>query len=94
VKPILSVHDGEVAPVERVRTMNGALRRLVELVGSAGPLERLGVMHADAPANAALVEDQLHGRFPDLSVDRGELGPVVGTHGGPGVIGVGFLLAR
>jgi DegV family protein with EDD domain len=94
VKPILSVHDGEVAPVERVRTMNGAVRRLVELVGSAGPLERLGVMHADAPANAALVEDQLHGRFPDLNVDRGELGPVVGTHGGPGVIGVGFLLAR
>ncbi|MBV9582374.1 MAG: DegV family protein [Chloroflexi bacterium] len=94
VKPILSVQDGEVAPVERVRTMNGAMRRLVELVVGAGPLERLGVMHADAPANAALVEDQLHLRFPDLAVDRGELGPVVGTHGGPGVIGVGFLLAR
>ena len=94
VKPILSVHDGEVAPVERVRTMHGAVRRLVELVASAGPIERLGVMHADAPANAALVEDQLHQRFPDLAVDRGELGPVVGTHGGPGVIGVGFLLAH
>jgi DegV family protein with EDD domain len=94
VKPILSIHDGEVAPVERVRTMNGALRRLVELVGAAGPLERLGVMHADAPANAALVEDQLHARYPDLTVDGGELGPVIGTHGGPGVIGVGFLLAR
>src|SRR5207249_1508197 len=43
VKPILSVNDGEVAPVERVRTMNGALRRLVELVARLGPLERLGV---------------------------------------------------
>jgi len=94
VKPILSVRDGEVAPVERVRTMSSALRRLVELVGAEGPLERVGVMHGDSPANAALVEDQLHMRYPDLSVDRGELGPVVGTHGGPGVIGVGFLLAR
>jgi DegV family protein with EDD domain len=94
VKPILSVRDGEVAPVERVRTMNGAIRRLVELVGAEGPLERLGVMHADAPANAAQVEDRLHARYPDLKVDRGELGPVVGTHGGPGVVGVGFLLAR
>jgi DegV family protein with EDD domain len=94
VKPILSVRDGEVAPVERVRTMNGALRRLVELVGAEGPLERLGVVHADSPANAAEVENQLHARYPDLTVDRGELGPVVGTHGGPGLIGVGFLLAR
>jgi DegV family protein with EDD domain len=94
VKPILSVRDGEVAPVERVRTMNGAVRRLVELVQAEGPLERLGVVHADAPANAADVEDQLHIRYPDLAVDRGELGPVVGTHGGPGVVGVGFLVAR
>ncbi len=94
VKPILSVRDGEVAPVERVRTMHGAIRRLVELVVAEGPLERLGVVHADAPANAAEVEDQLHARYPDLAIDRGELGPVVGTHGGPGVIGVGFLLAR
>jgi fatty acid kinase fatty acid binding subunit len=94
VKPILSVRDGEVAPVERVRTMSGAVRRLVELVQAEGPLERLGVVHADAPANADDVEDQLHTRYPDLAVDRGELGPVVGTHGGPGVVGVGFLVAR
>jgi DegV family protein with EDD domain len=94
VKPILSVRDGEVAPVERVRTMNGAIRRLVELVESEGPLERLGVVHADAPATAAEVENRLHQRYMDVAVDRGELGPVVGTHGGPGVVGVGFLLAR
>ena len=74
--------------------MSSALRRLVELVGAEGRLERLGVMHADAPANAADVEDQLHLRYPDLAVDRGELGPVVGTHGGPGLVGVAFLLAR
>ena len=64
VKPILSIRDGEVAPVERVRTMSGAVRRLVELVQAEGPLERLGVVHADAPANAADVEDQLHARIP------------------------------
>src|SRR5260370_41918937 len=42
VKPILSVRDGEVAPVERVRTMNGALRRLGGLGVMQGPVERLG----------------------------------------------------
>jgi DegV family protein with EDD domain len=94
VKPILSVREGDVAPVERVRTMNGALRRLVDLVAAQGPVERLGVIHADSPANAQQVEALLKARFPELSIDRGELGPVVGTHGGPGVIGVGILLAR
>jgi DegV family protein with EDD domain len=94
VKPILSVKDGEVAPLERVRTMNGAVRRLVELVVGLGPVERLGVIDGDAAANAAAVARQLHAHFPDLAIDRGELGPVVGTHGGPGVVGIGILLAR
>jgi DegV family protein with EDD domain len=94
VKPILSVRDGEVAPVERVRTMNGALRRLVELTVALGPVERLGVIDSDSEANATEVERQLRAHYPDLTIDRGELGPVVGTHGGPGVVGVGVLLAR
>ncbi len=94
VKPILSVRDGEVAPVERVRTMNGALRRLVELVVMQGPVERLGVIDGDSAVNSAEVERQLRARYPEVTIDRGELGPVVGTHGGPGVVGVGILLAR
>jgi DegV family protein with EDD domain len=94
VKPILSVRDGDVAPVERVRTMNGALRRLVELVVAQGPVERLGVIDGDAAANASQVAEQLSGRYPEVTVDRGELGPVVGTHAGPGLVGVGMLLAR
>jgi DegV family protein with EDD domain len=94
VKPILSIRDGEVAPVERVRTMNGALRRLVELVVGLGPIEKLGVVDGDAATNAAEVARQLHAHYPELTIDRGELGPVVGTHGGPGVVGVAVLLAR
>jgi DegV family protein with EDD domain len=93
VKPIVSVHHGEVAPVERVRTMNAAMRRLVELVIALGPVERVGVIDGDAQDNANDVERQLRGHYPELTVDRGELGPVVGTHGGPGLVGVGVLLA-
>jgi DegV family protein with EDD domain len=94
VKPILSVNAGEVAPLERVRTMNGALRRLVELAVGLGPAERVGVVDADSHTNATEVARQLGAHYPDLTIDRGELGPVVGTHGGPGVVGVGVLLAR
>jgi DegV family protein with EDD domain len=94
VKPILSVRDGEVAPVERVRTMNGALRRLVELTIGLGRAERVGVVDGDSDTNATEVARQLAVHYPDLTIDRGELGPVVGTHGGPGVVGVGVLLVR
>jgi DegV family protein with EDD domain len=94
VKPILSVRDGEVAPVERVRTMNSALRRLVELVVAMGPVERIGVIDGDAGPNAAEAARQLQEKFAELTIDRGELGPVVGTHGGPGLVGVAVLLAR
>ncbi|MDQ6670981.1 MAG: DegV family protein [Chloroflexota bacterium] len=93
VKPILSIRDGDVAPVERVRTMKAALRRLVELASALGPIERLGVVDGDAAANTAEVERQFQARFPDLTIERGALGPVLGVHGGPGVVGVGILLA-
>ena len=93
VKPILSIRDGEVAPVERVRTMNGALRRLVELVGALGPIERLGVVDGDAATNTAEAEHQFQARYPDLAIEHGALGPVLGVHGGPGVVGIGILLA-
>jgi DegV family protein with EDD domain len=94
IKPLLQIREGEVSPVERVRTMNGALRRLVEVTVALGPVERLGVIDGDAAANASDVERQLQGHYPELTIDRGELGPVVGTHGGPGVVGVGVLLGR
>ncbi len=94
VKPIIVIQDGEVHPLERVRTMSGATRRLVELVVRQGPLERLGVIHGGAPEGAAELERQLQPHFPRVTIERGELSSVVGTHGGPGVVGAGVLLAR
>lgn len=92
VKPIIAVRDGGVHPVERVRTRAAAVRRLVQLVMELAPLERVGVMHADAPVEADEVARLLAPHVPDIPLDRGELTAVVGTHGGPGVIGVGVML--
>ena len=93
VKPILGIRDGEVQPIERVRTMAGALRRLVELVVGLGSVERLAVIDGAAEDRAVEVEQQLRAHYPELTIDRGEIGPVLGTHAGPGVVGVGVLLA-
>ena len=93
VKPIVEVRDGEVRPRERVRTMNGALRRLVETVTGLGQIERLAVMHGDAAPQAAELERQLQPHFPELRIEQGEIGTVLGVHAGPGVVGTAILLA-
>src|SRR3954470_6679089 len=92
VKPILTI-EGEMQPVERVRTAGRAFERL-----GAHPQQRrengraaLAVQHIHAPAEAErLVERgrEIYGRDPEL---LSEIGPVIGTHTGPGVLGVAGL---
>jgi DegV family protein with EDD domain len=93
IKPILEIKHGEVHPVERVRTFHGACRRVIELISTLGKVERLGIMHGDAPEGAADVQRQLAAHFPQNQIDIGELGSVLGTHAGPGIVGVAAMRA-
>lgn len=95
IKPILELRDGQVEPLERVRTRGKALARLVELTESACAAlpdwadgAEVAVQHVDAPERAAEVAAQLAGRVPG-EVRVLELSAVVGAHLGPGAIGVG-----
>ena len=92
VKPILSIREGEVHPVERVRTSNAALKRLVELTKAMGPLERVGIIYGGDENRANEVEALLRPTYPDQTITRAEIGPVVGTYGGPGVIATCAIL--
>jgi len=94
VKPIVQIQDGEVAPVDRVRTRAAALRRLVELTTSLPSIQALGVLHGAAPEQAAALRDELAARFPGQQIVTSEIGAVIGTHAGPGVYGVAYLLAE
>jgi DegV family protein with EDD domain len=88
IKPILEVRDGVVKEGGKVRTRSRALQFLVERV-KEGPVENLAVV-AGACTDTDKLLDALD---PIVSRDRirlGEIGPVIGTHGGPGVIGVAF----
>lgn len=93
VKPILEVREGEVYPRERVRTLPAALRRVADLVVSAGPVQRVAVMHGAAPAAAEALHGLVQEKIPHTTVERGEIGAVLGVHAGPGVVGSAVLLA-
>ena len=95
IKPILSL-ESEITPVERVRTSGRAFERMLEYMGSR---QRDGadgwvVQHIQAPEKAAARVE--HGRelFGCEPVWVSEVGPVIGTYTGPGLIGVGGVPAR
>jgi DegV family protein with EDD domain len=90
VKPLLQLIEGQIVGLEKVRTSAKALARLVELtVRTAGgrPVD-LAVHHVAALDRASMVEAQLRDQLPKLGDSQiSELGPVIGAHLGPGVVG-------
>ena len=93
-KPILEIRDGGVESVERVRTRKKSLARVIRLVEEriAGrtPLH-LATLHAKAEEDARWLLDVGCAHLnPDEKI-YAEVSPVVGTHGGPGVVGLAYL---
>lgn len=93
-KPILEIRDGGVESVERVRTRKKSLARVIRLVEERiegrRPLH-LATLHAKAEEDARWLLDVGCAHLnPDEKL-YAEVSPVVGTHGGPGVVGLAFL---
>jgi DegV family protein with EDD domain len=91
IKPVVEVRDGEVAEAGKVRTRSKALRLLVDRV-KEGPVENLAVLEGNAPDLDELLT-LLEPLSPRDEIVVGQIGPVIGTHAGPRVIGVTFQTA-
>lgn len=90
VKPLLQLSGGRVEPLEKARTAGKALARLVDLVveRADGREVDVAVQHLDSPVRAQEVADALVTRLRLDQVIIGEVGAVVGTHVGPGMVSV------
>ena len=90
IKPLLELADGKVAEAGRARTRAKALAQISKLVHEQAPYARLAVAHGSAGDL-----DTLLGLLRDVETDEPivvtEIGSVVGTHGGPGIIGICWL---
>jgi DegV family protein with EDD domain len=93
VKPILQLKEGEVVPLGRARGRPQALSRLVELLERDGKVSQLAIMHGAAQSDAEQLRDRVASRYPGLDILLTEIGAVLGTHTGPGVIGFTYLVA-
>jgi fatty acid kinase fatty acid binding subunit len=93
VKPLITLQDGEVAPLGRARGRPQAIDRLVELLRRDGELSHLAVLHGGALADAQSLKERVAGNYPGLEIPLAETGAVIGTYTGPGVIGFTYLIA-
>ena len=92
IKPILAI-ESEIVPIERVRTWGRAFERLVDHLGALREdgNDRFFIQHIQAPDQAEKLAERgqaIYGRPPEFV---SEMGPVIGAHAGPGLIGVTAL---
>ncbi|MGH2942552.1 MAG: DegV family protein [Solirubrobacteraceae bacterium] len=94
IKPILSL-ESQITPVERVRTAGRAFERMVEYMRAlhADGADAWCVQHIQAPAEAQRLVERGREVFGCEPRFVSEVGPVIGAHAGPGMIGVGGLPA-
>lgn len=91
IKPVLTLEDGLVAPLDKVRGRSKVLPRLVEAVESAIPPGRnlaMAVLHSRALEGAEALAVEIESRYRVVRKLVGQVGPVIGVHTGPGLVGV------
>lgn len=94
IKPLLKMNNGE-PEMERVRTNNGVMGRVVDLVRELGPLEELAMVHTHALERAEALHQQALSLFPEGKTPLwAEVTPVIGAHIGPGAVGFVAIKAR
>ena len=91
LKPILIVKDREIKPIDRVRTKNRAIGRMIDHFKSEGAVEHVGVMHAQSPDEAERIAASLREATPDAEIAIGQIGAVLGTHVGPKAVGIVYI---
>jgi DegV family protein with EDD domain len=88
IKPIISIAEGEVIPLERVRTRAKAVARMYELLEERIPAKELAIVYSTDAEEANKMVAHVKVVSPQQSVYLSQFGPVLGTHVGPDSLGV------
>jgi len=95
IKPLLHFSEGTIQPLASIRTKSKAISMLLDLVEDKITSSRIveaAVMDIDVPEEGDSLADKLRARFNIPILHRGGVSPVVGTHVGPGALGVAFSI--
>lgn len=93
LKPILTMHRGQ-AGSKNVRTTGRARKTVVEMLTAHQPLERVALVHTNAPDTAALLREMAAPFLPEGDLLSMDITPVIGAHIGPGAAGFAYITER
>ncbi|HHS97046.1 MAG TPA: DegV family protein [Chloroflexi bacterium] len=96
IKPILELENGRIESLEQVRTKKKAVARLVQIAQERkgdGAVPRAAVVHANAAEECRRLQERVEEALGPEEVYMTEVSPVIGTHTGPGTLGVAFYTA-
>ncbi|HUS69355.1 MAG TPA: DegV family protein [Anaerolineae bacterium] len=88
IKPLLIIEDGEILPLEKVRTRSGGIDKLYEFVTEFPHLEKIAVLRGANATEPSELMERLQAAYPKKDIDLVTYGPVLSTHLGPDAIGV------
>jgi DegV family protein with EDD domain len=93
IKPLLQFKDGQIVPLSKARTKRKAIELLLEIIEerlAGGRMVEAAIVDVENPEDGKAVKAMIEDRFQPESVFRAGVSPVVGTHVGPGALGVAF----
>jgi DegV family protein with EDD domain len=93
VKPVLQLKEGKIIPLDKVRGWKKALAKLINVMEERGrdfEQQVIGISHADYEEMAKDLAEQIKARFKVKDIFISEIGPVIGSHTGPGTIALFF----
>ncbi len=88
IKPLLAIEDGEIVPLEKVRTRQRALEKLCEFTLEFSRLRKMTILHSDNEADVKELIAKINEQLPDAPIETAIYGPVLATHVGPDAIGI------
>jgi len=91
VKPILTLKDGETTPIARERSRSRAIEHLYRFATGFNNIREMAVEYATTPEEATALIQRLDPAFPRERIYISTIGSVLGTHLGPGALGIGLL---
>jgi len=86
VKPLITLHGGEIRPVGLTRTRVKGIARLHDFITSPPHIEDLAIVYSSIPEDARALADYARSLFPNLTPRISRLGPTLGAHSGPGAL--------
>ena len=90
IKPIITTDNGEIVPHSRARTIKKAISSMINDMGDKNQIVEVAVLHSTTPDLAKDVLTQIDAQNLNNPGTITEIGPVVGTHAGPGCLAIAY----